>query len=231
MLILTFMPRLACIPASRVGSHATCRPRSRRCGRGGRGSARRRVGSRVLGRGESVPTIVFHGDRDTTVNPTQWRRCRRYSRLGQRRCGYAPTTVVSRAATLIVAGCMPTPTDARSLNNGWSMVEVMPGLAAAQPAPTPTPRGPTQQGKFDASFSTRGRNSSPRPGDRRSRKAAGPSAIARLLLDRIRRCSRVFKGKTCHRQFRCTSARSFSLNRGPSPTRALSRRPGSTAVA
>ena len=103
--------------------------------------------------GSPVPTIVFHGDRDTTVHPNNGDRI-----LEQSAKATSPTTNVLRGR--VPDGHAYTRTiltDAgggRSPNTGTFMVPATRGQAAVPPAPTPIREGRTRRGKCCVSSSS-----------------------------------------------------------------------------
>ena len=104
--------------ARRRRRHATCRPPSQRCS--GAAACRRAIAVRDGISRRIVPTIVFHGDSDTTVSPrngdqviAQARSAIGATSRRRQRC----SRVRSRRATA-TATCMPTPPAGRCSSSG-----------------------------------------------------------------------------------------------------------------
>ena len=93
------------------------------------------------GTNQPVPTIVFHGDRDTTVNPVNGDQV-----IAQSKASSDLRTTVSRGqspggiATPVQSGAMTA--DTRCLSIGFSTGRVMPGLVEVRLGPTPSHTGP-----------------------------------------------------------------------------------------
>ena len=103
--------------------------------------------------GSPVPTIVFHGDRDTTVHPNNGDRFSSSPpkrRVRQRRCfaDGCPT------AMPIPAPSLPTPAGGRSPSTGTSMAPATRGREAVPPAPTPIREVRMRRGKCCVSSSS-----------------------------------------------------------------------------
>jgi Esterase PHB depolymerase. len=101
--------------------------------------------SPVLGNGQAVPTIVFHGDRDTTVHPRNGDHV------------IARSMQITNSRKTVHRGRVPedmpipersirTRAAAQSLSIGRSMEPDTHGRAAAPPAPTPIREGRTPRG-------------------------------------------------------------------------------------
>ena len=110
-------------------------------------------GSEAIGKNSSrVPTIVFHGDRDTTVHPNNGDRI-----LEQSAKATSPTANVLRGRvpdghaytrTILTDG------DGRAISEHWNIHGATRGRAAVPPAPTPIREGPTRRGKCCVSSSS-----------------------------------------------------------------------------
>ena len=128
-----------------------------------------------------VPTIVFHGDRDTTVHPRNGDAVVAQARGGRagsarRRC----STARLPAGTPTPAPCTPTRTGRRCSSMGGRTAPATPGRAAARPAPTPTRSGPGRHARDAALLprapASRGRAARPLAGRASSRgNGRGPA--------------------------------------------------------
>ena len=122
----------------------------------GRCRSRARIRQRAGFRGSRrlVPTIVFHGDRDSTVHPRNGDWVIEQSRATP--ADLRTTVQHGRvpAAMPTAARCTPTRAGRPSSSSGSSMAPAMPGRAAARPAPTPIRWARTQPGRCCGSFSS-----------------------------------------------------------------------------
>ena len=103
----------------------------------------------IPGDGLPVPTIVFHGDRDTTVHPNNGDQIREQfvrTTSTQVHRGRIPT------GTPIPARSIPTRPGVASLSTGISTVLDTHGREAVRQGPTPIREGQTQRGKCCGSF-------------------------------------------------------------------------------
>ena len=104
---------------------------------------------------QRIPTIVFHGDQDTTVHPSNGDQVVAQSRAtATRACGRRCSAVRCPAGMPTAARSTPTRAGRRCSSSGSSTAPAMPGRAAAQPAPTPIREGPTRRGRCCASSSS-----------------------------------------------------------------------------
>ncbi len=115
---------------------------------GGRGTA-----GAAAARTTAVPTIVFHGDADRTVNAVNGDLIIGQAMLG---ANLETTSFTARrpAASATPARSRPTARAARCWSNGFFRGPAMPGPAAAPRGRTPTPEGPTPARRWCASSST-----------------------------------------------------------------------------
>jgi poly(hydroxyalkanoate) depolymerase family esterase len=101
----------------------------------------------------TVPTIVFHGDRDTTVHPNNGDQILRQSARAS-----SSTTKYFRGGSPtgmpILVRFLKTPVVNRFPNIGTFMVPATRGRAAVPPAPTPIREGRTRRRKCCVSFSS-----------------------------------------------------------------------------
>ena len=132
----TFMRPSACIPDWRAALPATCLLPSPPCARAGDRPRASRGATRT-----TVPTIVFHGDRDTTVNPVNGDQV-----IAQAKAAANLETTVIRgeapAASATPAPFRRTRAGDRCSSSGSFTEPATHGPAAARPDRTPSPRGP-----------------------------------------------------------------------------------------
>jgi poly(hydroxyalkanoate) depolymerase family esterase len=109
-----------------------------------------RAGARPdLPRRSAVRTIVFHGDRDLTVNSVNGDQ----DRIRRRIFRFLSAKDSRQGALATAAPCTPTEAATRFWGNGWFMASVTHGPAAARPDPTPTHAGQMPAARWSASFS------------------------------------------------------------------------------
>ena len=103
-----------------------------------------------------VPTIVFHGDEDKTVNPVNGDQVIAQAKLADGSQDNGRSRPICRRDELRSHDSESTTLDDRYWSNGSFKAPAMRGLAAAQPDRTPTRADPTPAGKWSvSSFSTR----------------------------------------------------------------------------
>ena len=137
------MPASACTRALPAARPATCRRPLRRCG----AIPRRAPANLPAGGGHAVPTIVFHGDRDTTVHP---RNGAQIVARPAAMCRFYRSRRRLRGADLR-ARCAAMPADAACSNGGRSTALGMHGRAAARLGRSPIRPVPTRRARCCAS--------------------------------------------------------------------------------
>jgi hypothetical protein len=94
----------------------------------------------LRGAEQPVPTIVFHGDRETTVHPVNGEQV-----IAQSKAGSELQTTVSRGQApggISYTRTAATTADTRCSSIGFFTGRVMPGPAEVRPGPTPSRRDP-----------------------------------------------------------------------------------------
>ena len=102
-----------------------------------------------------IPTIVFHGDKDFTVNVSNGDAVVAQSKATTG-CGRPSSAARRPAAMPTAAPSTPIPPARRCASNGRSTAPGTPGRAAVHPAPTPIRAGRTPRARWCASSSSTG---------------------------------------------------------------------------